>query len=126
VKSITIAGKLGRDAETRQVGTDTVTSFSVAVDDRSGKKKSTIWFDCSVWGKRGTALAQYLTKGTGVAISGDFGVRSYQAKDGSTKTAFSVRVSELTLMSGNSGGQRQQTGETPAGKDEWNDEDPVF
>ena len=67
MKTITIAGNVGKDAQTRTAGQDTVTSFSVAVNDGWGDKKRTLWFDCSVWGKRGKALAQHLTKGTKVA-----------------------------------------------------------
>ena len=110
MKSITIAGKLGRDAELKYVGTknDAVLSFSVAVDDRSGREKTTIWFDCSLWGKRGEALCQHLTKGSAVTVSGDFSVRKYQ-KDGQERTAFGVRVNDVTLQGGKPK-ERQETG----------------
>lgn len=105
MKTITIAGKLGRDAETRTAGNDSVTSFSVAVDEKKGGEKTTYWFDCSIWGRRGEALAQYLTKGSSVAIAGEFSTRQYQTKDGETKTSLSVRVDQITLQGG-----RQQDG----------------
>lgn len=110
MKTITVAGKLGRDAETRQAGQDTVTSFSVAVDERGRNgEKSVHWFDCSIWGKRGQGLGPHLTKGSAVCVVGDFGTRTYQAKDGSTKTSFTVKVSEITLLGGkNDGGQREE------------------
>jgi single-strand DNA-binding protein len=117
MKQITIAGKLGRDAETRAAGTDTVTSFSVAVDSREKQNgqwtKVTMWFDVSVWGKRGEAIAQYLTRGTGVCATGDFSIRSYQAKDGSMKQVPTVKASEVTLMGSKSDGQREQTQRRP-------------
>ncbi len=101
MKNITIAGRLTRDAVTRDAGTDKVTGFAVAVDDRSGKEKATIFFDCSLWGKRGESLAQYLTKGSSVTVSGDFGTREYEGK-----TYFTVRVNDVTLQGGKSDGQR--------------------
>lgn len=101
MKSITIAGRLTRDAVTRDAGSDKVTGFSVAVDDRSSKEKSTLFFDCSLWGKRGESLAQYLTKGSSVTVSGDFGKREHEGK-----TYFTVRVNDVTLQ----GGKQAETG----------------
>lgn len=95
MKAITIAGRLTKDATTREAGSDKVTGFSVAVDDRSGKEKTTLFFDCSLWGKRGESLAQYLTKGSSVTVSGDFGTREYEGK-----TYFTVRVNDVTLQGG--------------------------
>ena len=96
MKAITIAGNIGKDAETRstQVG-DTVTSFSVAVEDRQGKEKTTIWFDCSIWGKRGDSLRPYLTKGGKVAVSGDLSKREHEGK-----TYLTIRADQVSLMGG--------------------------
>lgn len=95
MKNITIAGRLTRDAVTRDAGSDRVTSFSVAVDNRQGKEKSTMFFDASLWGKRGEALAQYLTKGSSVSVSGDLGTREHEGK-----TYLTVRVNDVTLQGG--------------------------
>jgi len=95
MKNITIAGRLTKDAETRNAGDDRVTGFSVAVDDRSGREKTTIFFDCSMWGKRGESLAQYLTKGSSVTVSGDLGKREHDGK-----TYLTVRVGDVTLQGG--------------------------
>jgi single-strand DNA-binding protein len=96
MKSITIAGNIGRDAETRSTpGGDKVTGFTVAVDDGFGERKRTLWFDCAIWGNRGEKLATYLTKGSKVAVSGDF---STHEKDG--KTYLKVKVAEVTLQGG--------------------------
>lgn len=105
MKNITIAGRLTRDAVTREAGSDKVTGFAVAVDDRSGKEKAALFFDCSLWGKRGESLAQYLTKGSSVTVSGDFGTREYEGK-----TYFTVRVNDVTLQGGKSDNAGQATG----------------
>jgi len=97
MKSLTIAGRLTRDAETRSAGQDTVTGFSVAVDDRQGREKSTLFFDCSLWGKRGESLAQYLTKGASVTVTGDLSKREHEGK-----TYLTVRVNDVTLQGGKS------------------------
>lgn len=95
MKSLTIAGRLTKDATTREAGSDKVTGFSVAVDDRVGKEKGTLFFDCSMWGKRGETLAQYLTKGSSVTVSGDLGTREYEGK-----TYLTLRVNDVTLQGG--------------------------
>ena len=103
MKNITIAGGLGKDAVLRNTPNgDSVLGFSVAVDDRQGQEKTTIWFDVSLWGKRGAALAQYLTKGTRVAVSGDLGKREHEGK-----TYLTVRADQVTLLGG---GQRDDAG----------------
>ena len=96
MKAITIAGNISKDATVRTTqGGDNVAGFSVAVDERNGQDKRTLWFDVSLWGKRGAALAQYLTKGTRVAVSGDLSTREHDGK-----TYLTVRANDVTLMGG--------------------------
>lgn len=108
MKQITIAGGVTRDAELRRTQQgDPVLSFSVAVDDRSGRDKRTIYFDVSLWGKRGEALAQYVTKGSRVAVSGDLSTREHDSK-----TYLTVRADQVTLLGGGNrddGGSRQSS-----------------
>ena len=105
MKSITIAGRLGKDATLRRTqGGDPVLSFSVAVDHRAGKEKHTMWFECAIWGKRGESLEQYLTKGACVAVTGDFWTREYEGK-----TYLQVRVNDVTMLGG---GERQSGGQS--------------
>jgi single-strand DNA-binding protein len=112
MKNLTIAGRLTKDAATRDVGTDKVTAFSVAVDDRAGKEKTTKFFECSLWGKRGETLAQYLTKGSSVAVSGDFGTREYDGK-----TYLTLRAEQVTLLGGKPAASDADEGFSgPAGK----------
>jgi single-strand DNA-binding protein len=108
VKTITIAGNIGKDAETRTTqGGDSVTSFNIAVEDRAGKEKATLWFSCSLWGKRGDALAQYLTKGSKVCVAGDLSTREHEGK-----TYLQIRVDQVSLMGGQ--GHREERQEKSA------------
>lgn len=94
MKVITIAGRIGKSAELRRTQSgDPVLSFPVAVDDGYGQNKSTIWFDCSVWGKRGEALERHLTKGTPVTVSGELGRREHEGK-----TYLTVRVNDVAIQ----------------------------
>jgi single-strand DNA-binding protein len=111
MNTLTIAGRLGRDAELRYTqGGKPVLGFAVAVDKRGpGGEKGTEWVDCSLWGDRGEKLAEYLTKSKVVAVSGEAGVRAYMGKDGKPVAALTLRVIELTLLGGGSeAGERPQ------------------
>ena len=102
--ALVIAGNIGKDAVTRSTQNgDQVTGFSVAVEDRSGKEKATVWFDVSLWGKRGESLAKYLTKGQKVTVSGGLGLREHEGK-----THLTLRANDVTLMGGKPEGDRPE------------------
>ncbi len=109
MQTITIAGKLGADAIVRSTqGGDSVCSFSVAVDQRDGRDKSTNWWRVSLWGKRGDALAPYLLKGASVTVTGDFALGDYEGKP-----QLNIRANGIALQGGRgdgSQGARQQAG----------------
>ena len=100
---MTICGKLGRDAELRSTNSgDQVCSFSVAVDQRNGRDKTTNWYRVSIWGKRGEVLQQYLTKGAAVTVVGEFSVSEYEGK-----TQLNIRASEIALQGGRNDDRRE-------------------
>lgn len=94
---ICIAGQLGRDAELRFLPNgDPVLGFSVA--DSQGREKGAIWWNCSLFGKRAESLAQYLTKGQSVTVTGQITEREYTNKDGVKVKAQDVRVNDVALQ----------------------------
>lgn len=106
MKSIVISGNIGKDAETRKTQNgDAVTSWSVAVEERQGQEKRTIWFDCALWGKRGEGLAQYITKGGKISVAGELSTRDYEGR-----TYLTIRADQVTLMGG--GEQRGESSQT--------------
>lgn len=124
MKNIFIAGNVGKSAETRQTQSgQSVTSWTVAVEDRSGQEKVTFWFDCVMWGTRGEKVAPYITKGGKVAVSGDLTRREYEGK-----TYLGVKVDQVTLMGGGAdkSGEPKSEGrrEEPARASSFDDEIP--
>jgi single-strand DNA-binding protein len=96
MKNITIAGRVSRDAETRNTQNgDQVTGFSVAVDHGFGENKRAIFFDVSMWGRRGASVAPYLTKGAQITVTGEFYT---EEKDG--RTYLKIRETGLALQGG--------------------------
>jgi single-strand DNA-binding protein len=115
MNSITIAGQLGRDAEQRYLPNgDAVASFSVA--DSQGKDKATIWWNCSIFGKRAEALTQYLTKGQAVTVVGNVTQREYNDKDGNKRISMDVRVGEVALQGGKRDSEPRQAPSHDAAK----------
>ena len=98
MNSITVAGQLGKDAEVRFLSNgDPVAGFSVA--DSQGKDKPTIWWNCSLFGKRAESLAPYLVKGQAVTVSGTLTEREYE-KDGVKRKSMDLRVNDVALQGG--------------------------
>jgi single-strand DNA-binding protein len=103
---ISISGSLGRDAELKYLNNgDPICSFSVA--DSQGREKPTIWWRCSLFGKRGQSLAQFLTKGQSVTVVGTITEREWE-KDGVKQKSMDVRVSEIALQGGRKDAEPQE------------------
>jgi len=88
-------GTLGKDAEVKTLESGkTVINFSIAVNEGYGENKSTMWIDCAKWGEK-TTVAQFLKKGSKVAVSGNVGLRKWE-----TGATITLRISELHLIGG--------------------------
>lgn len=107
--TIALAGRIGKNAETRNLSNgDPVTSFSVGCN--AGKDK-TVWVNCAIFGDRGPKLAQYLTKGTSVAITGRPSARGWQ-KQGSSEVNADLQcaVDQISLLGSKSDSQADNSG----------------
>lgn len=113
INKVMITGNLTRDMETSTTaGGTTIGRLGVAVNDRR-RNQNGEWedyanfVDCTLFGRRADALAQYLTKGTKVAIDGRLHYSSWE-KDGQKRSKLDVTVDEIEFMSTRQGGQAQQ------------------
>lgn len=96
--TVVIFGKVGRKPEKRSDRAPV--EFSVAVDQGWGENKSTNWFVVKLWGKAGEIALEHLDKGMVVTASGEFGLRSYTAKDGTVKSALEVNNATVAWTGG--------------------------
>lgn len=106
MQTITISGRIGKDAETRTVRDNQVTSFNVAVDQGYGDGKQTNWFRVSAWGKKGAGAAPYLLKGGVVTVVGELVFDTYEGKP-----QYNIRAHDFTLPA-KSGESRGNGGST--------------
>lgn len=101
-------GRIGRDAVTRPTGNGKpVTSWPLAIDVGWGERKTTLWLDCALWGERGQKVADYLTKGTQIGVTGEIGTREHEGK-----TYVTLNVGDVTLV----GKPKEASAPTPAAK----------
>jgi single-strand DNA-binding protein len=99
-----ITGRLTRDAEVRTTSQDKqVVNFSVAINDsyrnKQGKRiEQTTFFDCSYW--RTPKVADFLTKGTLVELSGRVSARAWTGNDGEARAGLNFHTSQIKLHGG--------------------------
>jgi single-strand DNA-binding protein len=100
--TIVATGRVGKDAELRHLQDGTaVLGFSIADDIGWGEKKTTQWIQCALFGARAEKVAQYVTKGTVVEVSGTPTVEAWVKKGTSDpQAAIKIRVNELKLHGG--------------------------
>ena len=104
--TIIFIGNLVRDPELRYAPDGkAVTSFSVAVSDGFGDKKTTVWFRVSAWGKLAETTNQYLRKGSKVLVEGRLtadpatgGPRIFTRQDGTTGTSYEVSAATVRFL----------------------------
>lgn len=101
INNVSISGNLTRDIEVRTTSSGmAIGSLSVAVNER--RKQGDEWvdypnyIDCKLFGRRCDSLAQYLTKGTKVAITGKLHQSRWE-KDGQKRSRIEVNIDDIDL-----------------------------
>ena len=123
--TITVVGNLTNDPELRFTPSGSaVANFTIASTPRTFDRQSNEWKDgetlflrASVWREAAENVAESLTKGTRVIVTGRLKSRSYETKEGEKRTVMELEVDEIgpslryanakvnrTQRSGSSGG----------------------
>lgn len=110
---VTCVGHLGRNADVKAVGDRFVINFSVAVSRKRKDLETTTWWNVNYWTKS-DALAQYLTKGTPVLVSGEPHVRKYEKKDGGSGESLEIDAAQVQLLGGREKQEPSATAAQPA------------
>ena len=112
MQSIHFTGRLSRDVDLKTTPNGVqVASFTVAVDrkqkDTEGNKK-TDFFNVNVWRGLADICSKYLSKGKKCYVRGELQVRTYSAKDGTTKVSLDVQADEVEFLSPKSESSEEQ------------------
>ena len=100
---VTLIGKLTRDVELKYIPGSgiAVANFAIAVDrEFAGKdgKKETDFIDIQVWGKSAENCANYIGKGSLVAIQGSIRIDSYQDQEGNNRKMTRVNANRVQFL----------------------------
>ena len=92
-------GRAGRDPEMRYFESGSmVAEFSIAVDGWKRDSKP-LWLNLKIWGKTADVAANYVRKGSMIAVSGQLESESWTDKgSGEEKSKIVLNVKELTLL----------------------------
>jgi single-strand DNA-binding protein len=126
--TITVIGNLTNDPELRfNPSGAAVANFTIASTPRTFDRQANEWKDgetlflrASIWREAAENVAESLTKGMRVIVSGRLKSRSYETKEGEKRTVIELEVDEIgpslryanakvnrTQRSNNGGGQQQ-------------------
>jgi len=100
---ITLVGNLTNDPELRFTPSGAaVAKFTVASTPRYMDRQTNEWKDgdtlflnCQIWRQAAENVAESLTRGMRVIVSGRLKQRSYETKEGEKRTVFEVEVDEV-------------------------------
>ena len=98
LNSVILIGRLTKDPDLRHTTNDkAVATFTLAVD-RPFNKDETDFIPCVVWQKQAENCANYLSKGSQVAVEGRIQVRTYDDKDGQKRWVTEVVANNVRFL----------------------------
>lgn len=113
MNKVQLIGNLTRDPETRNTQSGiNVCNFSIAVNRRfadANGQRGVDYFNIVAWRQLGELCQRYLAKGRKVGVSGSIQTRTYQAQDGSTRTAFDIVADEVEFLTPSAQNAPQQS-----------------
>ena len=119
MNKVILIGRLTKDPELKYTpGNGTaVTTLTLAVDNYNSKsgERTADFIPVVIWGKQAENTAQYMSKGSQIAISGRISVRTYDAKDGTKRYVTEVIADTFNGVSFLSKGNGASNGSSYAG-----------
>lgn len=102
MNKVFLIGNLVRDPEVRATQSGiSVCNFTVAVNRRFKKEngeQETDFLNVIAWRQLAELCGKYLAKGRKVAVTGSIQTRTYEAKDGSKRTAWDIVADEVEFL----------------------------
>lgn len=115
MNKVVLIGNLVRDPEVRATQSGiSVCNFTVAVNRRFKKEngeQETDFLNVIAWRQLAELCGKYLAKGRKVAVTGSIQTRTYEAKDGSKRTAWDIVADEVEFLASQS--QQSSTPSAP-------------
>jgi single-strand DNA-binding protein len=113
MNNITIHGTVGQEPELRfSASNNAVLTFSVADNYGKDDKKKTTWHNVIVFGKVAENVANSITKGTSVLITGRYEQEEFTKKDGTKGKTTKLIADEVGVSCRWNAWVRDQTSDT--------------
>jgi single-strand DNA-binding protein len=116
LNKVILIGRLTKDPELRYTqGGSAVASFSIANNknwkDKEGNQQEKVsFFNCTAWAKGGEIIAQYMTKGKQIQITGRLEQKVWDDKEGKKQYSVEVVVEDFQFLGGkNDSGSQSET-----------------
>lgn len=115
LNKVMLLGNLGADPELRvTAGGQAVLKLRLAttesyLDRNNTRQERTEWHSVTLWGKRGEALAKFLTKGERIFVEGSLRTSSYE-KDGEKRYRTEIVANNIILGGRGRGGEAGEGG----------------
>ncbi len=103
MNSINLIGRLTKDPELRYTpGGNAVCTLRLAVTRRrrNGDDQGAVFIDVVSFGPRAEAVAEHMTKGRQVAVSGRLEYQEWKAQDGSPRSRHEVIAEQVQFLGG--------------------------
>jgi len=118
LNKVMLIGNLGKDPEIKSVGSGgRVAEFSLATTRTwngpgGDRQEKTEWHRCVAWNARGPGgsgladiIERYVRKGDRLYVEGSIEYRQWTDKEGQTRYTTEIRVRDMVMLSGKSGGE---------------------
>lgn len=111
MNKVILIGRLTKDPELRYAaGSGTaICRFTLAIN-RQFKKDETDFINCIAFNKQGEAIAQYVTKGRQLAVTGNIRTGSYDGQDGVKRYTTDVIVESFEFIGSSNSNNQSNAG----------------
>jgi single-strand DNA-binding protein len=119
LNEVVISGRLTRDAELRHTPTGTAVTDIIVASNRiwskdSDKQEEATFVDVTIWGKQAESLAQYLTKGRHIMLTGRLKLNKWETEEGDRRSKLTVVAEKVNLTPGGTPGGNGYTSDSGA------------
>ena len=118
INYVVLVGRLTRDANLKFTNSGLpICEFSLAINRRVRQGETWVdeahFFDITLFGKQGEAIAQYMTKGTQIAVEGELRLDRWE-QDGQKRSKIKIVANNVQLLGSRGGGGGGGQNRSPA------------
>lgn len=114
-----LIGNIGKEPESREVGSTTCCSFTLATNksykDKDGNYQTqTQWHNIVAWRQTAEYASKYLKKGNQILVEGEITYRSWEDKNGNSRITTEIVADKITLLEKKSSANEPEEDDYPA------------